>query len=509
MRTPDTVTQNNDRPARVVRLPLDKAHVTVFFGGAPPVPRGLELDWVVIRVQPIRKLAVVAVLGLIAAALVFFAYKSLNLSPEARASRAIDRATTALEHARSEPLPPQWRGELEGASDQLNTALSAFAEDRWGDAESLADSARRRFEALAGAGNQELVGVGQFFSLDGRVQLQRAGQTQWENAHQRLPVFNGDFVRTGRDGNAEILFADGSLYRIAPNSLLEIHHQISEESPGTVKMVVGRINVYTAGAPSTVTTDTVETEIKRDSRVAVDVTGDAQETTVAAFQGSARVRNSRGDEVVLLEREAVAASARGNISNKREIPLAPFPVEPQNNAGFDVGQQPVIQLAWRGRPPNGTVHLQVSRSKNFDTEHLDVDAPLLDRDRARLRLLIPGTYFWRLSSISADAAQSEWSAARRFRVFSPSSETLLEDNTPPELVINPPQQLGHMFIFEGVTEASATLTINGERVELDADGGFRKTVEMFKEGWNDIVIVAVDPSGNPTQRRERVFVEDF
>ena len=508
-RAPETGPEAATGVAHGTRLPLDMAHVTVFFGGTPLVARGLELDWVVIRVQPIRKLAVVGVLGLMAAALVFYAYKSLNLSPEARATRAIERATTARDHAQGQPLPQQWSGELEGASDQLNTALSAYAEDRWGDAESLADSARRRFEALAGAGNQELVGVGQFFSLEGRVQLQRAGQTEWENAHQRLPVFNGDFVRTGRDGNAEILFADGSLYRIAPNSLLEIHHQMSEESPGTVKMVVGRINVYTSGAPSTVTTDTVETEIKRDSRVAVDVAGGDKETTIATFQGSARVRNTRGDEVTLGERESVAASARGTISEKREIPLAPFPVEPQNNAGFDVGQQPVIQLSWRGRPANGSVHLQVSRSKNFDQARLDVDAPLMTKDRARLKLVTPGTYFWRLSSVGVDSAQSEWSAARRFRVFSPSSETLLEDNTPPELVVNPPQQLGHMFIFEGTTEASATLTINGEQVELDADGGFRKTVEIYKEGWNDIVIIAVDPSGNPTEHSERVFVEDF
>ncbi len=135
---------------------------------------------------------------------------------------------------------------------------------------------------------------GQFFSIIGRVEVQRAGQTLWESAHHKQPVFNGDFVRTGRDGNAEILFADGSLYRISPDSLLEIHNQLSQESPGTVKMVVGRINVYTSGTPSTVTTDSVETEIERDSRVAVDVAGDGQETTVAAFQGSATVRNTQG-----------------------------------------------------------------------------------------------------------------------------------------------------------------------------------------------------------------------
>jgi len=473
------------------------------------VAGGLELDWVIIRVQPLRKVLAVVIVGLVAAALVFLAYKSLNLSPEARARRAIERADVALAHAETQPLPAHWQDELEQARDQLNMARSEYAEQNWEDGETLADSARRRFEALAGAGDQELVGVGQFFSLEGRVQLQRAGQTEWENAHPNIPVFNGDFVRTGRDGTAEILFADGSLYRISPNSLLEIHHKTSEESPGTVKMVAGRINVYTSGAPSTVTTDTAETEIDSDSRVAVDVAADDQKTTVAAFQGSARVRSSQGQEVVIGEREAVAALASGAMSEKQEIPAPPLPVEPRNNAGFDLGENPMIELAWHGRPPRGTVHLQVSRSKSFDSAQLDVDAPRLAKDSARLRLVAAGTYFWRVAALGDDTANSEWSAVRRFRVFSTSSEHLLEDSVPPELIVSQPQQLGHMFIFEGATEISATVTINGEKVELDADGRFRKTVEIFDDGWIDIVIVAVDPSGNRTERTERVFVEVY
>ena len=115
--------------------------------------RGLELDWVVIRVQPLRKVLAVVVVGLVAAALVFLAYKSLNLSPEARARRAIEHADAALAHAETQPLPPHWQDELEQARDQLNMARSEYAEQNWEDAETLADSARRRFEALAGAGS--------------------------------------------------------------------------------------------------------------------------------------------------------------------------------------------------------------------------------------------------------------------------------------------------------------------------------------------------------------------
>jgi hypothetical protein len=447
-------------------------------------------------------------MGLIAAALVFFAYKSLNLPPQARASRAIDRAAAALEEAEGQTLPAQWRGELRNASEQLDTARGAFIEGRWEEAESIADGARRRFEALAGAGG-ELVGAGKFFSLQGRVEIQRAGQTGWEGGREQQPVFNGDFVRTGRDGEAEILFADGSLYRIAPNSLLEIHNEMSTESSGTVKMVVGRINVYTSGTPSTVTTDTTQTEIDRDSRVAVDVAADDQGTRIATFQGSATVRNNRGDEVVIREREAVAAAAGGAISEKQQIPAAPVPISPQHNVGFDVSQQKIIELAWRGRPASGTVHLQVGRSKSFDSSQLEVDAPSLAKDSVRMKLVNPGTYFWRVACRGDGSPSSEWSSARRFRVYSSESNLVLEDTTPPDLAVDPPQQLGRMFIIEGTTETGATITINGERVELGVAGRFRKTVEMFKEGWNDIIIIATDPSGNHSEHRERVFVEVY
>ena len=89
------------------------------------------------------------------------------------------------------------------------------------------------------------------------------------------------------------------------------------------------------------------------------------------------------------------------MTEKQEIPAPPFPVEPRNNAGFDIGEYPMIELAWRGRPRRGTVHLQVSRSKSFDSEQLDVDAPRLAKDSARLRLVAAGTYFWRLETEGA------------------------------------------------------------------------------------------------------------
>ncbi len=162
-------------------------------------------------------------------------------------------------------------------------------------------------------------------------------------------------------------------------------------------------------------------------------------------------------------------------------------------------RQQVIELIWQGRPPGGTVHLQVSRSKSFEAGQLEVDAAGSgQRQRSSSAGRAPEAIFGEWQTGGGAHLLPSGVRSRRFRVFSSTNEKLLEDTTPPDLFVSPPQQLGNMFIVEGATEVTATITVNGERVELSADGRFRKTVEIYKEGWNEIVVVATDPSGNQT-----------
>jgi hypothetical protein len=473
--------------------------------------RSIQIDWFLIRVPSIKRVLAIVITGAVAAGLVFVAYQRLNLPPEARARRAIERAEIAQEKAQEQVLTQSLRRELSQASQQLENARQSYLAEHWETAESDADNARLRFLALAGSGTHQLAGVGEFFSLEGRVQLQRAGQSEWENAQQRMPVFNGDFVRSGRDGSAEILFTDGSLYRIAPNSLLEIQHRPeSESTSGTVKMRVGRIHVMTSGSSSTVETDTSETEIASDSRVEVDVAdGDQGETRVAAFDGSARVRSSGGGEVVLASRQQVETTRNGALSRTKRIPDPPLLLAPLNNASFDMRKHDTITLEWRGRADEQAVHLQISRSRRFVEDVIEVESTEIRKDSARLRIVAPGTYFWRAALIGEEGVESEWSQVRRLRVFSSIQRALLADRTAPELTLLPTQQLGAMFIVQGRTEAGASVTVNGEPVVTDADGRFRKTAEIPREGWNTIEVVATDPAGNETRRRERVFVEVY
>jgi len=473
------------------------------------VARGIEIDWVVVRINTIRRVVALGVVGLLAVSLLAFAYFQLHQPPQTVARRAIERAEQSRKKAASADIPTTWRREFKEAATQLEDAKQAYGAEHWEEALSLARAADQRFRFFLGAGDGEVVGAGQVLSLQGRVDVQRAGHNTWEEARERMPVFNGDYLRTGSDGSAEVLFADGTLYRVAPDSLLEIHNQPHHRNPAKVTMVVGRLNVYTSSNSSTVTTDSAETRVARESRVAVNVDHEDHRTLVAAYTGSARVRSKSGTEVLLGQQERVAALQDGTLEAKSRIPEPPVLLAPENNVRIDLERQPILELVWRLSSQGQRSLLQVARSRRFLPSSIDVDARELSKSQARLKGVLPGTYYWRVAAVDADGALSDWSSVRRFRLTRGTQHLPMEDHTPPDLVVQPARQMGQLFIVEGQTEAGATVTINGEKVDVDANGHFRKAVEATSDGWNELVVAAVDPAGNRTERRQRVFVEVY
>ena len=138
--------------------------------------------------------------------------------------------------------------------------------------------------ALGGAGGDE-TGDASLIFVEGDVSLQSAGRSTFDPARQRQALFDGDFIKTGRTGSAEIMFTDGTLYTIRPGSLFEVRRPTSSESSGSqVKMVSGAISVYTAAGTSTIATDAATASVGRESRVNVDVEV-GERTEVTTFRG--------------------------------------------------------------------------------------------------------------------------------------------------------------------------------------------------------------------------------
>jgi hypothetical protein len=471
--------------------------------------RPLELDWVVVSIEGLRRWGMLALFVVLAGALVAGAFLILHEPPLKRAQRLLQRASVAQEEVRRSGISEGLADEFEQASLLLEAAQRDFARTDYSAAAARAEEALRRFDLLSGLVNRELVGSGQIVALQGKVEVQRANGTRWDPAREKQRLYNGDFIKTSREGAADILFLDGTVYRVGPDSLLEVHRagrSEREASGGEVKVRVGQVNVYTTTSPSLVLTDAARAEVERDSRLGVDVGSDAT-TVVSSYAGRARVTGASGDRIDLGAQQAVTASSQGALSARRAVPDVPTLEEPRANAVVDLDAGNRVELRWRPVASSTGYHLQVSRSRLFAPFNIEVEADRRVPNVASLQVLRPGTYYWRVAALGVEKVRSEWSPPRAFKAFSGPRVKELADTTPAKLDLQKPQQIGHFFLVQGVTEAGATVTINGETVEVAGDGTFKKAVVFSREGWNTIVVRATDPAGNTSEHRETVLVE--
>jgi hypothetical protein len=473
-----------------------------------PSPRRMELDWVVVSIEGFRRWGRLALFFVLAAGIGGGIFYYLHEPLSVRAERLLQRASSLQEEVRRAGVSEGRDDEYEQASRLLDEARNDFSRKDYSPCIARADEARQRFELLAGLLTREFVGSGQIVSLQGKVEVQRANETKWDTAKEKQRLYDGDFIKTAPDGSADLLFSDGTVYRVGSDSLLEVHRGArggKEPAGGEVKVKVGQVNVYTTTNPSLVLTDAVRAEVDRDSRAGVEVLDDSS-TTVASYAGRARVSDASGEQVELGAQQAVRASSSGKLGERRVVPDVPLPEEPRANALVNVDSSDRVELRWRPVPGTASYHLQVSRSRLFSSP-LEVDAAARTAATATLRILRTGTYYWRVAALSPDRVRSEWSPVRSFKAFSGPRVQELADTTPAKLEVQRATQMGHFFLIQGVTEPGATVTVNGETVVVAGDGSFKKAVVFTREGWNTIVVRATDPSGNTSEYRESVLVE--
>src|SRR5262249_21715445 len=152
-----------------------------------------------------------------------------------KASREIASAADLISRASSSAGRPG--SQLAQARDFLQGARDSFGKRSYDEAFRLAvESQSYARRAMGGAATEE-PGDASFIFIEGDVSLQTAGRSAFERARQRQALFNGDFIRTGQTGSAEIMFSDGTLYTIRPGSLFEVRRPVSREAGGSqIKM---------------------------------------------------------------------------------------------------------------------------------------------------------------------------------------------------------------------------------------------------------------------------------
>ena len=466
---------------------------------------GSDLDWFVI---PIRTLGRMGIILVLLAAAIYLAYTTrARLSPEERAKKEIASATDLVHRASLASGTARPGSHIAQARDSLKGAEDSYARADYDAAFRLAvesqASARR---ALGGTGKDD-VGDGSLITLEGDVAVQTAGHSAFEQARQRQSLFDGDFIKTGRTGSAEIMFSDGTLYTIRPASLFEVRRPASAEAGGSqIKMVSGAVNVYTAASSSTVSSDAATTSIDRESRVAVDVEK-GEKTDVTTYRGKATVSNEK-ETVVLAERERITAGAKSRqLSAKVVVPETPGLVLPTDNRVYDLKTSDEIELKWSPVTRASRYRIQVSRSRLFAPDATDVDLDNRTGTAARVKVTREGSYFWRVAAIDNSGRPSDWSAVRRFKMgVEPAAGNR---GSPPRLAVSPPQQMGNLFLIFGKTDPGVVVTMNAEPADVARDGSFKKTVTVNREGSAILIVKAVDAEGNETVKQVKVFVESL
>jgi hypothetical protein len=467
---------------------------------------GIDIDWYLISIDRLKQIGLVVLLLLLAGAAWWF-WNNQKGNPKSNAESAIADARQALNSVAASPEFNAHRTEFNSAQKKLEEATkhlnaARFAESRDAAVESLTIS-RAALNATEAASDA------QFLTVEGNVEYQKGSSGEWKDADPRLPLTNGDWVRTGARASAELIFSNGSLYTVGPSALLEIYSSVNAQTSQkstAVQMRVGSVEVATS-ADDTSTVRTPGTQIIVESESTTHVGVDkSQGTAVVSTRGAASVASASGGAAIRLAAgEKISSTPEGALSQVKKLVMAPALLSPGDNQVFQLTQNLTVDLMWDQREGATGYMLQVSRSRLFSTQEINTKRT---KTNAVARATKEGAFYWRVAAIGPDGDVGPYSTFRRFRVSGGGTKPT-SDRTPPKLTLKMPFHVGGpYYTIAGTTEPGATVFVNDEEVDVESTGVFQKLIALDKIGPNSIVIKAVDTAGNQTVQSQSVIVEE-
>jgi hypothetical protein len=472
---------------------------------------GADIDWYLISIDKLKKFGLGVLIVLLAVGGVLY-YNYRNSNPRQKAQRAIADAQNTLDRLASSKDFNNFRTDFDRARTKLDESKSLLFGRKFPDALSAAVESQTIAQAALSRQPGEKDADAQFLSVEGEVSYQKSGG-DWKPAEGRMPLFNGDWVKTGNNSTAELMFANGSLYTVGQNGLLEIYslvNPLTSKKQNTVKMQIGSIEVNTDDENSTVRTPGSQVVVESKSTAQVGVDEQAKSTQVVNLRGTMSVSPAKGGPAVqLTSGQKVVASADGALSAVSKVILPPAIASPADNQVFQSQPGLTVDLRWNAQEGAAGYRLQLSRSRLFST--IEIDTRRKDI-KATVKPTDQGAFYWRVASTDAAGQTGPFSTFRRFRVTGSghaSVQTAQGDKTPPMLQVKRPFNIGGQFyMIEGKVEPGASVYVNDEEIDVDTSGAFKKFISFDKVGWNTVVIKAVDAAGNQTIHRENVYVEE-
>lgn len=182
----------------------------------------VELDWYYISKESLRTILVLFLLA--AAGVIWGVYSYTHREENAvrRAAREIETAEELHVKARNLPEAKRLTEELATAAGKVAEAREEVEKGRHQFAINAALEAQAISKRLLG-GISSARGDATILEVGGKVEIQRASRATWEPARIGIQLYEGDFLKTGSSGAADVMAADGTMYRIKAETLFEVH----------------------------------------------------------------------------------------------------------------------------------------------------------------------------------------------------------------------------------------------------------------------------------------------
>ncbi|HSD67516.1 MAG TPA: FecR domain-containing protein [Vicinamibacteria bacterium] len=346
-----------------------------------------------------------------------------------------------------------------------------------------------------------------FASLEGSVQVKRAGTLEWIQATAAVVLRQNDLVRTGAGATAEIRFVDGTAFSVRPDSLITIEESsqnpVSRQQRVALSIQSGEANFQTAArdvpGSTTISTPTVRTTAERDTVGAIQV-AESGATGLRIFRGQGEARTRTGQRIPLGSNQGVNVDAGGAAGPTLALPTVPQLTAPAN--GTDIAYPDLAKattlLLWNAVEGASAYRVMVDFGPSFAR-------PLYDRRAERptqmeLRALDAGVYYWKVAAIHADGAEGGFSDLWRFTLAKAAPVAA----APPPLVFEAAELKGNVLHVQGRTEPGANLTLDGVRLEVQADGSFNEFVAFDGGAGATVLLRASGVRGGTAEQRRRV-----
>jgi len=474
----------------------------------PPRRFGEDLDWYLIQVATLKKIGLILLIGLVAGGLGYVVFTHLS-SEKSRAQSRLKEADRLVEQIPKLPDFTSLKPVYIQLQEMMKEAQRAFAAKDYAKTISAASqTAQLAQETLASGQAGKGKGVEEILDLEGKVQIQRKEQGVWEDAKPRMPLFAGDFIKTGSGGSARLITdSTGVIIFLPPNSL----HEVALPASGVggmrqhkVSIIYGSANVITpSGGKAQIQTIAANATVDINSEAFVSVTD--RQTEFLTARGSATVDTKDGQTFDLGNLQK-AKIAKGRPVEVDQVLPGPRLMEPVNNKTFAYQANLMVKLQWEKLV--GAVHyiVQVSGSAFF----VEFQEKKKNNTILTVKVPAPADYYWRVAAVDAKGNQGPWSTPNpcKFRVVPPGEAARL-DKTPPPLKVTPGNPTSNACIIRGVTEPGAIVTIDGEQAYTNEDGSFYANITLKQVGVNQVIVKAVDPFGNETIEKILITVRDY